>query len=94
MKTTPWHIAALLGLTTTLDGVFVFILQSGNVEQPGLSGPGNSRKIERVANFGPRLSNRAGRKFHHRVCSKTARQTPRTHSAPQLSDSLLAVQID
>jgi hypothetical protein len=33
MKTTPWRIVALLGLTAILVGIFVFILRSGNVEQ-------------------------------------------------------------
>jgi hypothetical protein len=33
MKTNPWRIAALLGLTAVLAGIFVFILEDGNVDQ-------------------------------------------------------------
>ena len=33
MKTTPWRIVALLGLTAVLAGIFVLILEDGNVEQ-------------------------------------------------------------
>jgi hypothetical protein len=33
MRTSPWRIVALLGLTAILIGIFVFILRSGDIEQ-------------------------------------------------------------